>query len=674
MKTVSTRIKNIFIAITVSLQIAAFPAMVFAQESSGGATASKETTASSEEQKTGPTKPTGADSKTFKYNESTGNWENDYFTWNPTTHQTSPKTPLTYSYNPSTGMWDTTEYVYHPESNKYEPNVKSISNTGAGSTQSIAAPSNAGGSNSISNTGPNSNNSIKNNNSSNGTFDLFFNGSISSSLNSSATSGNANIQGNTKAGSALTGDASSLANVINMLQSSWLDQGSDVAGFIANVDGNVYGDLFVDPSAIPYGAGISKGKVDLNVSANSAINNDINLAATSGNANVSENTEAGSAKTGDATAVANLMNMINSSISSGKSFLGVLNINGNLNGDILLPQSLLDSIIASTGPNSNNQIKSVQKDNLDVSVDTNRTILNNVAANADSGDANISQNTQAGSAKTGKSETNTKTMNLVGQNYDGKNGILVFINVLGKWVGLSISPLGSSSITNTGPNSNNVITSDGDRSVSVKADENSLINNNVNVKAKSGDANVSNNTKAGDATTGNAYAAVNILNMIDSKINVEDWFGVLFINVFGSWEGSFGLNTAAGNNRATASSAGGSSGTGNNNKVFNFVPKNVNNAYSNGNSTVGGAAFTSGNGGPGSSAAILASASQNTGGAKSTNGNTVANASAASNVSKSTPAWQKNLFLSTITALLAAAVLFGDRVANFARTRFASFL
>jgi len=48
------------------------------------------------------------------------------------------------------------------------------------------------------------------------------------------------------------------------------------------------------------------------------------------------NTTAGSATTGDAAAIANIVNVINSIIGAGQSFIGTININGNLDGEILL--------------------------------------------------------------------------------------------------------------------------------------------------------------------------------------------------------------------------------------------------------------------------------------------------------------------------------------------------
>ena len=64
--------------------------------------------------------------------------------------------------------------------------------------------------------------------------------------------------------------------------------------------------------------------------------------------------------------------------------------------------------------------------------------------------------------------------------------------------------------------------------------------------AQSGNATVRNNTLGGNATTGDAKTSVNVMNLANSSFNLSDWFGILFINVFGNWYGSFGVDTAAG--------------------------------------------------------------------------------------------------------------------------------
>lgn len=599
------RLRTVATAIVVTVQIFFYPAAAFAQDASsdvpsgeGEQSQSAEDTPSQvgptepvgpqeptgPKEPTGPQEPTGSDSKTYTQNPDTGLWENEHYSWDPATGQTKPKNQPEYSYNPTTGMWDTTEWYYSPEAGKYLPNVISTSQN------PNQFKSGVGNNNLITGTGPNSNNQIQNNGSHNATFDLFFNASISNKIGQMSQSGNASVQGNTLGGSALTGDALAIANLLNMIQSSWGGLGSeeDIALFIANIDGDVTGDLYVDPNALAKKSGDTK--IDVNATSNASIDNDVDIAVGSGNATVSNNTTAGNAKSGNAHAVVNLLNLINSAIRSNKSFVGILNINGNLNGDILLPPEMLKSIIAATGPNSNNQINDGYNVNANINTAKDTTINNTVKANSSTGAATVSNNTTGGNAKTGTASSNIVLLNLTGKKVVAKNAMLVFVNVMGSWVGLIFdAPAGTNAVAVTGPNSNNTIDDDSSLTVEVDATSTNLINNDVDVVAHSGDATVSNNTKGGNAESGDASIGVNILNMVDSEFNIDDWFGVLFINVFGSWVGSFGVDTAAGNkpsavgvvpNIATATGPG-SSPAGQPAQTFSFVPHNGNNEQAN---------------------------------------------------------------------------------------------
>ncbi len=496
----------------------------------------------------GPTQPQGPDAKTYHKNPD-GTWSNDYFTWNPVTGLTKPIQEQTYSYNPSTGHWDTVKWVYAPESNKYISNIVSVTVPPSGAA-TTSQPQKSGSS--ISNTGPNSNNTINNNNQSNSNFDLFYDAKISNNINQLSTTGNAIVQGNTLGGSATTGNADNITNLINLLQSSWGALGShNISTFVANIDGNVTGDLYVDPSALTNTIG--NGNTKINEVQSGLIQNNINSTANSGDASVSGNTTAGNATSGNANAVVNLLNLINSTITSSKSFIGVLNINGNFNGDILLPKGQISSVIASSGPNSNNTIDNSNSHNLNVAVDDSKTINNTVNSNAVTGNASVDHNTTGGSATSGSASNVITMLNLTGQHVVSKDSILVFVNVLGDWVGLILNaPAGSTSVAATGPNSNNQITNNTSNNLDINLSSNNTIENNINVAAKSGDATVSNNTKAGDAKSGDANTSVNIANLIDSSFQASDWFGVLFINVYGSWLGSFGVNTSAGDVTATS--------------------------------------------------------------------------------------------------------------------------
>lgn len=486
---------------------------------------------------TGPSAPPGPGASTYTYNPGTGLWENAYYTWDPTTQMFSPKTPLNYSYNPATGKWDTTEWVYDAPSGKYVPNVKTV----------VSDPD------VISNTGPNSNNQVDQTVNNNGTFDNFFNAAISNTSTSHATSGDATVSNNTSGGGATSGDASGLVNILNILQSNWNPQNLPTV-FNADINGDVTGDLVLDPNIIQHtGPGSTSGinatrnnNLTINSDANGTINNDITLDAASGSAGVTGNTSGGDATSGDANVVANLINVLNSAITDGHAFIGNININGNLDGDILLPPGFLEQLISNSGPSSNVSTSQTTNNSVVANFNDNQTINNLTNLNATSGKADVSGNTTAGTAKTGKADTNLTVLNLTGQQVIGKNTILVFINVRGHWVGaLMNAPGGSNSAAYCGGNC--TINSLSSNNATINETSHNTINNNLNLNALSGNASVSGNTKAGNATSGNASASANILNISGSDLAAMDWLGILFINVNGFWNGSFGFNTSAGN-------------------------------------------------------------------------------------------------------------------------------
>jgi len=570
-------LKRGVIVSTVLIQILFFPALALAEETTTVGTPGTDSTASTEtvepapsttatlptpETDTatattptpGPTSPSGPSASTYIYNPSTGLWENDYYTWNPVTKQTAPKTSQAYSYNPETGMWDTNEWVYTPEAGKYVPNVTASSAVAPpGYTASASLPANDPA---IMNTGPSSNNSIDSSQTNNAAFNLFYNVNISNNVTQSATSGDANVLHNTTGGSATTGDASSIANVLNMLQSSWDPQNGELKAFEANLDGTIFGDLFINPVNLIDGTGPDSSNnisnndetnLDINAEVNNTINNNIFINSTSGNATVADNTTGGNATTGDAKAVANIINMIGSMISADNSFLGVININGDLNGDFLLPLGMFGNTINGTGPGSSQDITNDQTNTLNANSTENNIINNNVSLLADSGNSSVSGNTTGGSATTGQASTDLNIFNLTGNDVSAQNGMLVFVNVLGNWLGFIMdAPTGSNSILMTGPNSKQSINNSQVNTANINSTVNNTINNNLDLNSTSGDATVSGNTTGGNARTGDATSSANIFNLINSRLEMDDWFGVLFINVFGSWNGSFGVDTDAG--------------------------------------------------------------------------------------------------------------------------------
>ena len=482
----------------------------------------------------GTTAPTGADAQAYSFNANTCLWENDYYIWNPVTKVTTPKYTQTYSFNNVTGQWDYPIWLWNAASGAYQQITLSaaqppagaitvggppaLSPTTAASTDTSSDP--AGGGDSIATTA-----------------------TVNNNLGSTATSGDALVLANTTAGSAASGSAVDMATIINILQSTTSLQGGGVTSFTKDI-GDYTGDIVLDPSTFSslndVDSNTTPTDLTINSKVNGQINNNVDLTAGSGNATVMGNTTAGDATTGDAAAIANIVNVINSMIGAGQSFVGTININGALHGDLLLPQGTLDSLLASGASSAGQPSGST----FNANITDNSSINNTLNLAAKSGSATVSDNTTAGNATSGDASTNITLLNLTGKQVIGGDALLVFVNVMGKWVGMIVNaPTGSNSAALCDCRSDNI---GGAADSNITANTNSSISNNVNLKAASGNALVNHNTTAGSATSGNALASVNLLNISASSLSLSNWLGVLFINVFGSWNGSFGIDTLAG--------------------------------------------------------------------------------------------------------------------------------
>jgi hypothetical protein len=454
------------------------------------------------------------------------------------------------------------------------------------------------------NTGAGSTNTGTLNNNTNVLIDILSRATVNNNTDSSATTGDAAVSRNTGAGSATTGVAKVLANFFNLINSAWSWSTGGLSYFVGNMLGDHTGDITLAPRTASAGGGsigcyfCSGGAVNgnyntgadstntattnqnqdltINYQPTGTINNDANLLAHSGSATVAENTVGGNATSGDAAVVLNILNMINSAIGAGQSFFGMLNIFGNFNGDVLFPAGFVTGTAGgngclicaggsqatnqNTGPGSANDAAITRNTTANITDSSQSTFNNNIAAAAASGNALVDANTQAGSATTGQATTDTATYNLFNAGVMGENAVLVLVNVLGHWVGgiLNLPGSGGSSSAlltgnatveniGTGPNSTNLASYTGNTNLNINYAPTSTINNNINAGAISGDATVSRNTKAGNATTGDASVATNIVNIMGSRLNLSRWFGVLVINVFGDWFGSVGRDTEAGN-------------------------------------------------------------------------------------------------------------------------------
>ena len=364
---------------------------------------------------------------------------------------------------------------------------------------------------------------------------------VDNNLTSQAQTGNAGVIMNTTGGNAKSGDALATTTVVNAVHSTVQGDTAGVAHFTADIHGNVVGDITLGPALDSAMANSADGstKTVLNASQSTNLTNNISLGAASGNADVINNTTAGNATTGTANTVANVINLINSIIAANKSFVGTINIYGKLDGDILISPTFIPQLLASNAPTAANATDSTSV----LNASDTQSIINNVTLNAASGSANVLDNTTAGNATTGTAATNLTILNYTGQQVVASNSLLIFVNVLGRWVGLIVdAPVGATAAVLGNGVTNH--TSGGSQQVNASSD--AAITNNIDLASLSGDATVQGNTRAGNATSGNATASANIANISTSSFSVSDWFGILFINVFDTWLGSFGIDTANG--------------------------------------------------------------------------------------------------------------------------------
>ncbi|MDB5179749.1 MAG: mucin7-like protein [Candidatus Saccharibacteria bacterium] len=479
----------------------------------------------------------------------------------PTSTDTQPAPPKPiYTYNAATGMWDSNTWQFNPVTGTYEavPSAPSKVDptTSAPAIDQIAPTTSTTPTSPVPTTDTTSTNATS---------------SVGANNQSAATAktGDATVAANTSAGSATTGDAASTTTLLNNVNSViTADDNQKAANFTYNVMGDVNGDIMLYPLLLKSmlesnAASTTNASSTVSATQTAALTNDVNLQAASGNATVSGNTSAGNATTGSANTVANIMNILNSMISANRSFTGTINIYGNLQGDVLIAPDFIPQMIASNqgGQASASEQATVQ------TTDT-QTIVNNISLAAESGSAAVLDNTSAGSATTGSANTNVVIFNLSGHAIVAKDSLLVFVNVLGRWVGVIVdAPTGATSaLIGDGVVSNSVVNPD----LTVAAQSTNAITNNVTLTARSGDALVTSNTLAGNATSGNATASANVANISRSALGISDWFGVLFINVFGSWYGSFGINTPYGDppSGSTIGSASETTQPG----VITFVP------------------------------------------------------------------------------------------------------
>jgi len=329
-----------------------------------------------------------------------------------------------------------------------------------------------------------------------------------------------------------TGDAVSTTVVENSVNST--EVGSEILHQTLNIF--VPGDVDLTMSPLDIAANVfteeNNNEPVVNVMVIDAENvaflgNDIVALADTGNNEIGEAQEA-AINTGNAYTLVSLLNKVNTTIIGSTIHIVTINIFGDVDGNILLPE------FTTAGGECCGEV---------IHIGNTAVLENNVDSEAISGQNTITT-TDTGNASitTGDASSIVNVLNIVNTSLVGVTFYNLYINALGVWIGdflgwdnlEGIEGGGNLAINSSSAGNGNGDCPDciGDTFIGNEA----YVTNNVSSTANTGGNSIEG---GGDINTGNAYSSVSIINFINSTIiNSFGFFG--FINIFGFLEGDIG--------------------------------------------------------------------------------------------------------------------------------------
>lgn len=335
-----------------------------------------------------------------------------------------------------------------------------------------------------------------------------------------------------------TGNAVALANVLNLVNSNFINS-SGVVVFknffdvlLDNFDLRDFYNSLLSPLCSL--TGCSQKSVETNLTNTASTTNDIHVQAISGGNQI---VDSGSSTitTGNAYAGVNLINVANTNVVDSNYLLVSMNAFADVNGDIVFPSlSHFFGSLDSGAPLSSATIANTSD------------VTNNVSLDADSG-GNSASSTGTSTITTGESAAKGNVFNQLNSSLIGGQNISLLFRVQGNWAGqifnapdnigwMEDGKGGLYLFDKTGMGGTHASTS----SLSVHATNTASIHNNLNVLALTGTNAISGGSSA-TISTGKAYAGVNIINVANATIVGRNWI-MAILNIFGNFNGniSFG--------------------------------------------------------------------------------------------------------------------------------------
>lgn len=406
-------------------------------------------------------------------------------------------------------------------------------------------------------------------------------------VNVESTSGGNTVNNNDGQVTLSTGDVDMIVTLLNILNVNIT--GEDFTHLIVNIFGDLTGDVDLDKIAKQLGMSeeelqaiarneeteaqknndIRNSKnteLDVNNNNEATVKNNVDVKGTSGENEASGNEDRTKIVTGRIKILVALINFINTNYSGTEWYFAMVNIFGNLKGDLILPDPngfLVEdtqAVNSQTGEGSNNDATATNNQDATVTNTNQATVNNNVKATGDSGSNNAYNNEDRVSQDSGDVNVVTNLTNWLNINIFGNNWVLLVINVFGKWYGrivgfpgkgdleapesgmLMVAAGGSSgggpavTNSNTDPNSNNDTTSNNSQNLNVDNTNNASVENNVNIEGVSGRNTTNNNDDPISVSTGWIDISADLLNIVNMNIVGKRWMLVI-VNIFGDFMG-----------------------------------------------------------------------------------------------------------------------------------------
>lgn len=262
---------------------------------------------------------------------------------------------------------------------------------------------------------------------------------------------------------------------------------------------------------------------------NSALEtNNVNVSAVSGNNVTSENVDKALTDTGDALALAEVLNVVNTNIVASQVAIVHLNLEVFSGSDIDLNEIWKQIIsIDDSGMLQVEDPKASYK--LWMSVENGNTadLVNTIRVNAVSG-GNVSNNNGAAETSTGDATALANVTNIVNTNILGSKFVWGTINIFAPQSLNIIFPRPTWFLPS--------VEQEGSGGVNVQNSNSAEIENSVSTAANSGNNLAGTITGTTETTSGGATAVTNTVNIVNTDINLNNWF-LLMLNNMGDWSG-----------------------------------------------------------------------------------------------------------------------------------------